>query len=89
MALHRAGGKLTRSHTTVIDAVAPVVDLLQTTESVSKISLGIIKQIGKGPQGIKFHTITGGLRLVIRGNTSLQEIMVYTTDPEGIKSLLA
>ena len=88
MPLHRAGGKLTRSHTTVIDAVAPLVDLLQECQEVSKISLGMIKNIGKGQTGLKFHPVTGGWRVVVRGNTSLQELVVYTPEPEVVRRRL-
>jgi len=85
MPLHRAGGKLTRNHTTVIDAAAPLIDHLQESDVVSKISLGLIKNIGKGLPGLKFHAVTGGWRVVIRGNTSLQEIVVYTEHPEAVR----
>jgi len=89
MPQHRAGGKLTRSHTTLIDAAIPVVELLQAFPAVTKISLGLIKSIGKGPQNLKLMPQVGGWKLVIRGNTSLQEITVYTTDPEAVRELLS
>ena len=90
MPIHRAGGKLTRSHTTLIDAVAPLVDFLQGRDEVSKISLGLIRNIGRGMPGLKFHPVTGGWRVVVRGNVSLQEMVVYTSDPERTrKALLA
>jgi hypothetical protein len=85
MPAHRAGGKLTRSHTTLIDAAVPVVDHLQQRPEVSKISLGLIKSLGKGKAGLKFHEVVGGWRIVVRGNTSLQDLVVYTTDPARTK----
>lgn len=85
---HRAGGKLTRSHTTLIDAAVPLVDLLQDRDDVTKISLGIIKSIGKGVPGLKFHPVTGGWKVVVRGNVSLQEMVVYTGDPEAVRRAL-
>lgn len=88
MPVHRAGGKLTRNHTTLIDAAVPLVDLLQERDEVSKISLGIIKVIGKGLPGLKFHPVTGGWRLVVRGNVSLQEIVVYTANPPATRRAL-
>ena len=88
MARHLAGGKITRNHTTLIDAAVPVVEFLQKRSEVSKISLGLIKVIGKGPQNIKFHPVTGGWRLVIRGNISLQEVVVYTSNPEETRLAL-
>lgn len=86
MPLHRAGGKLTRSHTTLIDAAAVLVDHLQDRDDVSKISLGIIKNIGKGAPGLKFHAVVGGWKVVVRGNCSLQEMVVYTSEPERVRA---
>ena len=88
MPIHRAGGKLTRSHTTLIDAVVPLVDFLQTRDEVSKISLGLIRNIGRGMPGLKFHAVTGGWKVVVRGNVSLQEMVVYTSDPERTRQEL-
>ncbi len=85
MPRHQAGGKLTKSHTTLIDAAEPVVEWLQKAEAVSKISLGLIKVIGRGKPGLKFHPVTGGWKLVIRGNISLQELVVYTSEPEKLR----
>lgn len=89
MSLHRAGGKFTRNHTTLIDAAAPIVDRANELEEVSKIALGIIKVIGKGKPSVKFVPINGGWKVVVRGNLGLQEIFVYTIDPEGTRSILA
>lgn len=88
MSNHRAGGKITRSHTTLIDAAVPLVDLLQARSEVSKISLGIIKNIGKGMPKIKLFPVTGGLKIVVRGNTSLQELVAYTNNKEVIRQML-
>ena len=88
MPLHRAGGKLTRNHTTVIDAVAPLIDYLQSCETVTKISLGIIKSLGKGVPSLKFLAVVGGWKVTVRGNTSLQEFVVYTSDPERVRTEL-
>jgi hypothetical protein len=82
MSLHRAGGKITRSHTPLIDAAIPVVDNAEKYSEVSKISLGEIKVIGRGLPNIKFFPINGGWKLVIRGNISRQDIFIYTDDPE-------
>lgn len=77
MSAHKTGRKLTRSHTTLTDKAGEVVATLERLPEVTKISLGIIKQIGLGKPAVKFHPITGGFRCVVRGNTSLQEIWVY------------
>ena len=88
MPLHRAGGKLTKNHTTLIDAAAELIDHLQECDEVTKISLGLIKNIGKGRPGLKFHPLVGGWRVVVRGSLSLQEIVIYTAEPEKVKRSL-
>jgi len=77
MPAHKTGRKLTRSHTTLIEKAKEVVSMLERLPEVSKISLGIIKQIGLGKPTAKYHPITGGFRCVVRGNVSIQEIWVY------------
>ena len=42
MAKHRAGGKITSKHTTVIDSAAEIVDFLKKSPLVAKIVLSII-----------------------------------------------
>lgn len=77
MPAHKTGRKLTRSHTTVTEKAREVVTMLERVAEVSKISLGIIKQIGLGKPAVKFHPITGGFRCIVRGNVSIQEVWVY------------
>ncbi|MBL9103945.1 MAG: hypothetical protein JNL82_23580 [Myxococcales bacterium] len=89
MPSHKTGRKLTRSHTTITDKAREVVNLLEPLPEVTKISLGIIKQIGLGKPAIKFHPITGGFRCAIRGNTSIQEIWVYVGDAAQIEAVQA
>ena len=72
--------KLTRSHTSLIEAAESVVKRATEMSEVSKISLGIIKSISVGKQRIKFLPMTGGIRAIIRGNASIQEVFIYTTD---------
>lgn len=88
MSLHRAGGKITRNHTTIIEAAAGLVDRACELPEVSKISLGVIKVIGKGMPSLKFVPINGGWKLVVRGNLGKQEIYVYTKHPAKTRSEL-
>lgn len=83
MPSHKTGRKLTRSHTTIIEKARDVVTMLERLPDVTKISLGIIKQIGLGKPAVKFHPITGGFRCIVRGNVSLQEIWVYLRGDEA------
>ncbi len=80
--------KITRSHTSIIDAAEPLIKAGSKTSLVSKMSLGIIKHIGTGKPGLKFHPITGGIKVVVRGNTTIQELYFYTQEIEKVKALL-
>jgi len=80
--------KLTRSHTSLIEAAERVVKRATEMPEVSKISLGIIKQISVGKPRIKFLPMTGGIRAIIRGNASIQEIFIYTTDEDKTVKVL-
>ncbi len=78
---------MTRSHTSAIEKVQQLLPVLQKTPLVTKISLGIIKHIGVGKPAIKFHTITGGFKMVVRGNISVQEVFIYTPNVEEIQKI--
>jgi len=83
MPAHKSGQKLTRSHTTLTEKAKEVVTTIERSPAVTKISLGIIKQIGLGRPSVKFHPITGGFRCIVRGNTSIQEVWVYVRGDEA------
>ena len=77
-----AGGKITASHSTLIEAAVRVVAAARKQPEVSKISLGMIKSnIGIAPPRLIFRPMTGGLLVKVRGNNSIQDIRVYTSDP--------
>jgi hypothetical protein len=88
MTTHKTGKKITRSHTSVTDAAERVIKIAESMPEVTKIALGIIKNIGTGKPSIKFHPMTGGFRAIIRGNTSIQEIFVYAKEPEKVQKVL-
>jgi hypothetical protein len=79
--------KMTRSHTSAIEKVEQLLPTLQKSPFVTKISLGIIKHIGVGKPAIKFHLITGGFKMVVRGNISVQEVFVYTGSVDEVQKL--
>jgi len=76
----RAGGKITRSHTTTTDAANIVVRVLAKMPEVTKISLGIITPARGGKRGLKCLPITGGIKIVVRGIGAVQDLFVYTSD---------
>ena len=90
MAKHKTGGKITTSHTSIIDAALPVVEAAEKLPEVTKISLGIIKQVGKsrGQHRMKFLPITGGWKLTVRGSSTVQEIYVYSESTKTTKESL-
>jgi hypothetical protein len=84
-----AGGKITRSHSTAIEAAEPVIRAAERQSEVTKIALHkITTGIRNGQYGLKFAPINGGLKVTVRGPRSLQEIFVYTKDPERTKAAL-
>ena len=86
---HLQGGKYTASHTTVIDAARGPVQAAAKLSCVSKVSLGIIKQIAKGPLSMKFQDLGPTCFLAkIRGTTSIQEVRVFSSDLEEAKEAM-
>ena len=86
----RAGGKFSRSHSSVIPSATEILDILHEMPEVKKISLGIIKagKTSGGKRYLKLKERTGGLLMTVRGNSSIQEIGIYSNDPEKIKKVL-
>jgi hypothetical protein len=85
---HRSGGKYSGSHTTVIPAAAFLADVADLQPEVTKIALGYIKAGLPSIEGKRRAKITerqGNLLVMIRDNTSHQEITVYTNDPPKSK----
>jgi hypothetical protein len=90
MGKHISGGKIASSHSSYIDAVGPLLKKLSQHPAVSKISLGIIKpHLPPSSLRVKIMPLSGGLKVVVRGTNSLQEIFVYTTDTESVHASIA
>ena len=83
--------KTTSSHTTLTGIARKVVEALHKIEDVSKVSIGIIKTTASkgGKRGIKFLPITGGLKAAVRGSGTVQELYIYTKNPENTKKILS
>lgn len=93
---HMSGGKISKSHTTVISAAAPVVTRLQKDPRVSKITLGKIdNKAGSGSSGTKRIKIIDEEHCVViavSGNSANQDLWVYLDDNEnrrGFKAVLS
>jgi hypothetical protein len=87
----RAGGKFTASHTTVTPGAEVVADWAAADPFVTKISLGVITaglRPSRGQQSLKIAPSGHSLLCVVRSQTSVQELRLYTTDPyETVKRL--
>ena len=82
--------KTTTSHTTLTEIAREVVEAIHKMENVSKVSIGIIKTTTSkgGKRGIKFLPITGGLKASVRGSGTIQELYIYTKDPQNTEKTL-
>lgn len=89
----RSGGKYTGSHTTVTPAAGEVCDLTHDLEEVTAIALGVIKSglsSARGQLRVKIVDESDGVVLLaVRGNTSFQELHVYTRDAHATKLTVA
>lgn len=86
---HIAGRRVSRQHSTVIEAAQPLVLFLRKLPEVTKIALGRLDvHLPSTEWRVKTTEISGGLRLQVRGTNSIQQIMVYTSEPALIISLL-
>ena len=87
-----SGGKFTGSHTTVIDAAVEILKALNTSEQVTKIAIGYIKQkVGKSASQprYKIQDNGAGIRLTVNGPATIQEFHVYTEDPDATRLIIA
>lgn len=74
--------KTTDSHTTLTEAAEEVIRVIHKIENVSKVGIGIIKTTKSkgGKRAIKFLPITGGVKAVVRGSGTVQELYIYTNE---------
>lgn len=86
--VHFAGKKYSGSHTTAIEAAHKILRAAEANPLISKIALGIITSVGNGNLDLRLHVIPAGLKLKVRGPRYIQEIYIYTCQPEQIKSCL-
>lgn len=79
---HLAGGKITATHSTVIDAAVIIVKFAVKEPSITKIGLGKISQMRSTSKGRRLIITEqpAGLLVKVRGSNSLQEIRLYTKD---------
>jgi hypothetical protein len=89
---HISGGKVTGNHTTIIDAVASIIKEIEKMTEVTKISLGFITPGLKAAGGniaVKITDDDNCILLTIKGNTSKQELYIYSENRQKTKEEIA
>lgn len=76
------GGKFNGRHSTVISSAIPAVEAARDCACVSKIALGVITPIKAGAERLKFSSVSGGLKMQVRGANAVQVFWIYTNRPE-------
>jgi hypothetical protein len=79
------GGKITESHSTLTETAEKFVCEAIKSPLISKIGIANITHVGGGRKNLKFLPITGGIKAVVRGSGSVQEIYIYTNQSEETK----
>jgi hypothetical protein len=75
--------KIAKRHSTMIGAAKKLVRALEMRPEVTNISLGIItkaRPLQSFAVRVKCIEVSGGLRASVRGNSSVQQIFIYTND---------
>jgi hypothetical protein len=88
----RSGGKYSGNHTTITNTAAIVCDVAHACPHVTRISPGFVRAGLKPVNGNRRVKITedgAEILLSVRGNTSHQQIHVYTTDMHAAKLAIA
>lgn len=81
--------KITRSHSTSIEATEPFILFARQHKDITKISLGIIKPIKTVQQRrVKCTLEKACILLQIRGNRAIQEIRLFTKELEQLREEL-
>ena len=82
------GGKITNSHSTLTEISEKFVYEAIKSPLISKIGIANITHVGGGRKSLKFLPITGGIKAVVRGSGSVQELYIYTNMPKETETEL-
>lgn len=86
--MHVGGKKISKSHTTIIDESDIIIKKARKLEDVSKVIVSQIKVIRNGPRRIKISKVEAGLKIMVRGIGSRQNLFVYTKEKDKTESIL-
>lgn len=82
------GSKIAKSHSSVVSEAVPMIEAAKGLPQVSKVVPSEIVRVRGGEVRIKFMPVQAGLRMVVRGVQSQQEVFVYTGEPAVVERLL-
>lgn len=85
--------KISGNHSTLIEAAVVLVRAAVAQEEVRRVAPGfIVGGVGKlrtHAASVKFSLSPGGFKMTIHGTSSVQEVFVYSSDPEVTLHALA
>lgn len=85
MKKHRAGKKISGSHTSVTKDAAAVVDVLQRMPEVDKIVLSVI-QNKRATRRVAFRKEPAGWRVTVCSPSAVQTLYVYTRHRKVVRA---
>lgn len=78
------GSKFNGRHSTVIPSAIPAVEAAKACEHVTKIALGLITPTKLAEERLKFTSVSGGLKMQVRGTHAIQIFWLYTSRPDDV-----
>ena len=81
-------GKVTTRHSTVTKTASKVVGKAARMPEVKNIVLSLIKVVRGGRRRVSFNPINGGIKAIVQGGGTIQNIMIYTNSPDTVTRTL-
>jgi hypothetical protein len=78
------GSKFNGKHSTIIEPAIPVIEAARESRHVTKIALGVITPVHSAESHLKFSSVSGGLKMQVRGRHAVQIFWIYTTEPDAV-----
>ncbi len=86
---HYAGHKIRGGHSSIIPMAEKMVKAAEKMSAVVGIAPGFIDSRAKSRKPrIEYKIIPIGLEAIVLGNSSKQSLMIYTSNPQKVKSEL-
>jgi len=72
----------------VIEVATELITKAKGYTAVTKVVPGRIAQVRSGERRLAVRIVQAGLKIIVRGSTSLQEFYIYTADQAEVEALL-